>query len=62
MQLTTTSHALKEWAVAVNALESGKTIMLPRKGGIHEQSGRFQVAHEQILLYPTYEHQLPNIS
>jgi hypothetical protein len=53
----TTIHALKEWAVAVNALESGKTIMLLRKGGIHERNGRFQVAHEQILLYPTYEHQ-----
>ncbi|MBW4689028.1 MAG: DUF1802 family protein [Komarekiella atlantica HA4396-MV6] len=53
----TTIHALKEWAVAINALESGKTIMLLRKGGIHERSGRFQVAHEQILLYPTYEHQ-----
>jgi hypothetical protein len=57
MELTTTLYALKEWAVAVNALESGKTIMLLRKGGIHEKNGRFQVAHEQILLYPTYEHQ-----
>jgi hypothetical protein len=59
MQLTTTFHALKEWAVAINALESGKTIMLLRKGGIHERNGSFQVAHEQILLYPTYEHQQP---
>ncbi|YAF95486.1 MAG: DUF1802 family protein [Nodularia sp. CChRGM 3473] len=57
MELTTTLHALKEWAVAINALENGKTIMLLRKGGIHEKNGRFQVAHEQILLYPTYEHQ-----
>jgi hypothetical protein len=57
MELTTTSHALKEWAVAINALEHGQTIMLLRKGGIHEKNGRFQVAHEQILLYPTYEHQ-----
>ncbi|MEH2237784.1 DUF1802 family protein [Nostoc sp.] len=57
MELTTTFHALKEWAVAVNALESGKTIMLLRKGGIHERHGHFQVAHKQILLYPTYEHQ-----
>ncbi|MCG6134941.1 MAG: DUF1802 family protein [Nostoc sp. LLA-1] len=57
MELTTTSHALKEWAVAINALEHGKTIMLLRKGGIREKNGRFQVAHEQILLYPTYEHQ-----
>jgi len=53
----TTIHALKEWAVAVNALEQGEMIMLLRKGGIHEQGGRFRVAHEEILLYPTYEHQ-----
>ncbi len=57
MELTTTLHALKEWAVAINALERGKTIMLLRKGGIRETRGRFQVAHEQIVLYPTYEHQ-----
>ncbi|MEH2010851.1 DUF1802 family protein [Nostoc sp.] len=57
MELTTTFHALKEWAVAINALENGKTIMLLRKGGIHERNGHFQVAHKQILLYPTYEHQ-----
>jgi hypothetical protein len=57
MELTTTFHALKEWAVAVNALEAGQTIMLLRKGGIHERNGHFQVAHKQILLYPTYEHQ-----
>ncbi|MBK1988291.1 DUF1802 family protein [Sphaerospermopsis aphanizomenoides BCCUSP55] len=57
MELTTTFHALKEWSVAVNALESGQTIMLLRKGGIHERGGRFQVAYPQVLLYPTYEHQ-----
>lgn len=57
MQLTKTAQALKEWAVAINALENGQTIMLLRKGGIREHGGRFQVAHEQILLYPTYEHQ-----
>lgn len=56
---STTTHALKEWAVAVDALEQGKTIMLLRKGGIHERGGRFQVAHDQVLLYPTYEHQQP---
>lgn len=56
-ELNQTVHTLKEWAVAVNALETGKTIMLLRKGGIHEQQGRFQVAHQQVLLYPTYEHQ-----
>lgn len=56
-----TTHALKEWAVAVDALEQGKTIMLLRKGGIKEEGNRFKVAHDQILLYPTYEHQQPNL-
>ncbi len=54
---STTTHALKEWAVAVDALFQGRTIMLLRKGGIQEQGGQFKVAHDQILLYPTYEHQ-----
>ncbi len=56
MELTT-FHALKEWAIAINALESGETIMLLRKGGIHEKGGSFRVAHDRVLLYPTYEHQ-----
>jgi hypothetical protein len=56
-----TSHALKEWNIAIQALEAGDTIMLLRKGGIHEQGGRFQVAQEQVLLYPTYEHQQPSL-
>lgn len=58
MQSNTTC-VLKEWAVAVDALEQGKTIMLLRKGGIHEQNGRFKVTHDRTLLYPTYEHQQP---
>ena len=57
MKLSTTFHALKEWSVAVNALENGQTIMLLRKGGIHERGGRFKVANKQVLIYPTYEHQ-----
>jgi hypothetical protein len=56
MELTT-FHALKEWAIAIKALESGETIMLLRKGGIHEKGGSFRVAHDRVLLYPTYEHQ-----
>ncbi|WP_127082231.1 DUF1802 family protein [Dulcicalothrix desertica] len=59
MELTTNIHALKEWAVAIQALEAGDTVMLLRKGGINEQGGRFRVAQEQVLLYPTYEHQQP---
>jgi len=60
MQLTL-NHALKEWAVTVNALAQGQTILLLRKGGIKEQGGTFRVAQEQVLLYPTYEHQKPDL-
>jgi hypothetical protein len=59
--LSAITHALKEWAVAVNALEQGKTIVLLRKGGIHERGGQFTVAHRQVLLYPTFEHQKPEL-
>lgn len=52
-----TTNALKEWAVAIEALQQGKTIMLLRKGGIKEEGNRFQVTYDQVLLYPTYEHQ-----
>lgn len=51
------THALKEWQVAVTALEQGETIVLLRKGGLREVQGRFTIAHQHILLYPTYEHQ-----
>ncbi|WP_013324263.1 DUF1802 family protein [Gloeothece verrucosa] len=57
----TTNHCLKEWEVAVNALEAGKTILLLRKGGIKETQGKFEVKEPQILLYPTYEHQKPDL-
>jgi hypothetical protein len=56
-----TTHALKEWATAIAALETGKTILLLRKGGIKEVGGRFQVQYPQALLYPTYEHQKPEL-
>ncbi len=56
-----TSHVLKEWAVAVDALEHGETIMLLRKGGIREEGKHFRVAHDDVLLYPTYEHQQPHL-
>jgi hypothetical protein len=59
--MTSTTRALKEWNVAVNALEAGKTIMLLRKGGIREQAGHFNVPDKQVLLYPTFEHQQPDL-
>ncbi|MEP0869650.1 DUF1802 family protein [Trichocoleus desertorum AS-A10] len=57
----TMTHALKEWAVAVSALVQGQTILLLRKGGIKEQGGTFRVAHDSVVLYPTYEHQKPDL-
>lgn len=54
-------HALKEWSVAVDALDQGQTILLLRKGGIREVGNHFQVPHQRVWLYPTYEHQKPNL-
>jgi hypothetical protein len=51
--------ALKEWQSAIAALESGETIMLLRKGGIHER--QFDLRNAQMCLYPTYEHQRPEL-
>lgn len=59
--MTVLHHALKEWSVAVDALGRGETILLLRKGGIREVGGRFSVAHDRVLLYPTYEHQQPHL-
>lgn len=59
--MKTTTKALKEWNVAVSALEAGETIMLLRKGGIREQNNRFTVEHKRVLLYPTFEHQKPDL-
>ena len=54
---TTSSLALKEWAVAVKALSKGEQILILRKGGIHRADKEFRVVHPEFLLYPTYEHQ-----
>ena len=51
------SLALKEWAVAVGALATGKQIMILRKGGIHRDDKEFRVVHPEFLMFPTYEHQ-----
>ena len=59
--MKSTTRALKEWNVAVNALEQGQTIVLLRKGGIREQAGQFNVTDKVVLLYPTFEHQQPDL-
>ncbi len=52
-------HALKEWAVAVSALERGETALVVRKGGIREKA--FAVPQARFLLLPGYEHQRPGL-
>lgn len=54
-------QALKEWSIAIEALKHGETILLLRKGGIREVNGRFSVPYDRALLYPTYEHQNPEL-
>jgi hypothetical protein len=52
-------HTLKEWAVAVKALELGETALVVRKGGIREKA--FAVEKRRFLLLPGYEHQRPEL-
>jgi hypothetical protein len=57
--LETLRHTLKEWAVAVKALERGETALVVRKGGIREKA--FAVRDTRFLLLPGYEHQRPEL-
>ncbi len=59
-QITLTT-ALKEWSVAIDALAQGKTILLLRKGGIKESQGKFSAEANQVVLFPTFEHQKPEL-
>jgi hypothetical protein len=49
--------ALKEWATVGDALETGRQIILLRKGGIYEAAGEFELENSEFLLFPTYLHQ-----
>jgi hypothetical protein len=53
------SIALKEWATVCRALETGRQMILLRKGGILEAIGGFELEHPEFLLFPTYLHQNP---
>ena len=41
----------------IEALASGRQIILMRKGGLHEAQGRFTAEHREFFLFPTYTHQ-----
>jgi hypothetical protein len=55
---TVNTLALKEWAVVVHALGSGKQTLLLRKGGLHERHGWFATEPTEFFLFPTYVHQM----
>ncbi len=55
------SLALKEWAVVVHALLAGEQILDLRKGGLREDERRFDVRSRRFWLYPTTEHQRPEL-
>jgi hypothetical protein len=52
-----TIHALKEWDAQIQALETGQTALVIRKGGIVEARGEFKVEYREFWLYPTFLHQ-----
>lgn len=55
----TPSVALKEWDTQCQALTSGTSALLIRKGGIMETHAGFEVEHRAFRLYPTFLHQNP---
>lgn len=52
-------YALKEWDAQTQALSSGQTALILRKGGITETRDQFEVEHLEFFLYPTFLHQNP---
>jgi hypothetical protein len=53
--------ACKEWATIVHALLTGEQVLDVRKGGLHETNRHFAVAADRLWLYPTAEHQRPEL-
>jgi hypothetical protein len=53
--------ALREWAVAVKALEQGRQVIVLRKGGIAEETKEFKLESPEFYLFPSFEHQRPNL-
>ena len=53
--------AFKEWAVIVRALLEGEQIIDVRKGGLHEDGRHFGLQAPRVWLYPTAEHQRPEL-
>ncbi|MFB9279108.1 DUF1802 family protein [Cohnella cellulosilytica] len=56
-----TKIALREWAVAVKALEEGRQTIVLRKGGIAEETKEFRLESPRFYLFPSFEHQRPHL-
>ncbi len=56
-----TVRAFKEWAAIVHALLSGEQIVDIRKGGLREDGRHFDIQADRLWLYPTAEHQRPEL-
>ncbi|MFT7624035.1 MAG: hypothetical protein ACI9WU_003221 [Myxococcota bacterium] len=54
-------RALREWATACQALGQGETILVVRKGGIHEPSFRVPADGERFVLLPGRAHERPEL-
>lgn len=59
--LTAPAPAFKEWAVIIRALLEGEQILDVRKGGIREDGRHFAIQTNRFWLYPTAEHQRPEL-
>ena len=53
--------AFKEWAVTVRALAEGEQLLTLRKGGIREPGKHFKLDYDRFFLYPTFDHQRPDL-
>jgi len=53
--------AFKEWAVTVRALAEGEQLLTLRKGGIREPDKHFKLEYDRFFLYPTFDHQRPDL-
>ncbi|CAN5267333.1 DUF1802 family protein [soil metagenome] len=50
-------YALQEWASICKALAIGRQVVILRKGGVDEETGKFRLDHKEFWLYPTFLHQ-----
>jgi hypothetical protein len=53
--------AYKEWAAIVHALLEGEQVVDVRKGGLRERGRHFGIEATRLWLYPTAEHQRPEL-